>query len=117
MVLNVLRTKYDILEILHLHFLFDIGIALLHEGPKLHRPIIKPRLHLLLHTPELVNSRVIKDLHVAVGTGDVGVEHEDHIDGVGIDLLGRRVPEHTWVVWLALLQGKDEERGEEEERK
>jgi hypothetical protein len=63
-------------------------------------------LDLRLSAPKFVYAGLVVDLDEAVGTGDIGIEHEDHVDGVRMDLLGLRVPEHARIVGLALLDGE-----------
>ena len=76
----------------------------MNKGHKLDSSVVKFGLDLVFTASEFIDAGLIEDLNVAVGTGDVSVEHEDHIDGVSVDLLGVGVPEHTGVVGLALLE-------------
>jgi hypothetical protein len=70
---------------------------------KLYGSIVVFSLDLRFSAPKFVYAGLVVDLDKTVGTGDVCIEHEDHVDGVRIDLLGLRIPEHARIVGLALL--------------
>lgn len=70
---------------------------------KLNTAIVILCFDLVLSAPELVDAGVVENLYEAVRTGDVCIEHEDHVDGVSVYLLCVWVPEHSRVIRLALL--------------
>ena len=85
----------------------------MHVGVKLGRFILVVGLQLVLSAPEQFSVLVDEYLDEAVGTGVVGVEHEDVVKGVGDYLLARRVPEDSGVERLALwllLESEEQQR-------
>ncbi len=80
-----------------------IGIAFLDKSVELYTLIIVVCFKFVLSTSEFKDSLLIIDLDKAIRTRNIGIEHEDHIESIGFNLFGLRIPEHTRIVWLTLL--------------